>query len=99
MSQNPRLRRKWLHRAVAVVIVLACYLTVHRATCHYDWGARQEPSGAYTVLVTYRRHWVGDKPFPRWVESIFNPAAELEDLTGCLPDQPTCVLIRPERRG
>ena len=94
MSEKPRSQRKWLHRAVATVIVLASYFTVHRATCHYEWGPEWDQFGHYTLRVTDRQHRLTNGPFPRWAESFFHPAARFENLTGCLPDPPTCVLGR-----
>ncbi|HUE17222.1 MAG TPA: hypothetical protein VMR25_23930 [Planctomycetaceae bacterium] len=85
MSQKPRSQRKWLHRAVAMVIVLASYFTVHYATVNCELSVKWDDLGHSKVYVSRRKHWLDNTPLPRWVESFFQPASQLDDLIGWLP--------------
>jgi hypothetical protein len=97
MSQKSRPPRKWLHRAVAAVIVLASYYTVHCATCDYGWGAEWDDFGNYTLHVTRRQHQLSNGPMPSWAESLLRPASRFDNLIGLEPCQPPgCILIRPK---
>jgi hypothetical protein len=87
MSQRPRSQRKWLHRAVAAVIVLASYYTVHRATCHYEYGWKHDDLGHARVRVSRRQHRLTNGPFPRWAEAFFQPASQFDELIGLGPYQ------------
>ena len=73
MSQNPRLQRKWLHRAVAAVVVLACYWTVHCETSEYVRALGTD----HVCRDSYRRTF-GNRYIPHWVKCFFRPA-ELVD--------------------
>jgi hypothetical protein len=88
MSQKSRSQRKWLHRAVAMVIVLASYYTVHRATCHYEWGFERDALGHAEARVSRRQHRFTNGPFPRWAETFFQPASQFDELIGLAPYQP-----------
>jgi hypothetical protein len=97
MRQKSRPPRKWLHRAVAAVIVLASYYTVHCATCDYGWGAEWDDFGNYTLHVTRRQHELNNGPMPGWAESLLRPASQFDNLMGLDPDRPPgCILIRPK---
>jgi len=85
MSQNPRSQRKWLRRAVATVIVLESYYTLHRAACHNDWVEEADDEGHYEWGVSRRKYRFGDYPFPSWAETFFQPAAQFDDLIGLGP--------------
>jgi hypothetical protein len=90
MSQKSRAQRKWLHRAAAIIIVLASYFIVHRVTGHYDW--KQEDSGRLEGHIR-RQHWLDNKPLPRWIESLFQPASQFDELIGYSPvGRPDCIL-------
>src|ERR1700722_8827664 len=97
MCQKSRTPQKWLHRAVAAVIVLASHYTVHCATCDYEWGAVWDDFGNYTLRVTRRQHQLGNGPMPRWAESLLRPASQFDNLIGLEPCPPRgCILIRPK---
>jgi hypothetical protein len=88
MRQKPRSQRKWLHRAVATVIVLASYYTVHRATCDYEYGWKRDESGRREMRVTGRRHQFTNGPLPRWAEMFFKHASQFDELLGLGPYEP-----------
>jgi hypothetical protein len=84
---------------VATVIVLASYFTVHHATVRCDLGVVWDDLGHAELRVSRRKHWLDNRPLPRWVESFFQPASQLDDLIGWLPpDRHICILARPDRR-
>jgi hypothetical protein len=79
-------RRRWLSRTIVyVLIVLASYFTVHRAT--YERHVGRDDLGRPNGRI-HREHWLGDKPVPRWVESFFRPASRFDDWIGYSPDGP-----------
>jgi hypothetical protein len=75
MSGGVRPQRKWRHRAVAAVIVLGCYWTVHRATAsHY------RALGTDHVCRDCQVRDFGNTFVPRWVERVFWPAERVDEL-------------------
>jgi hypothetical protein len=87
MSDEPKkLRRRWLSRTIVyVLIVLASYFAVHRATYGRREGRNDlgRPNGRI-----HMEHLLGDTPVPRWVESFFRPASWFDDWIGHSPDGP-----------
>jgi hypothetical protein len=80
MSDEPRKqRRHWLDRAIATLVVLASYQTVHYATAErgFDRGGG---------CMGYPTHKIGRKEAPAWVDDcLFLPASAIDQLIGVDP--------------
>ncbi|HET6325462.1 MAG TPA: hypothetical protein VFG04_12355 [Planctomycetaceae bacterium] len=98
MSDEPqKSRMKWQSRlAVYALSALVSYFAFHRATGHYNWGVERDDLGHMRRKI-YRQHWYHNKPVPPWVESVFKPASRFDDLIGYSPNEPSCILMPPER--
>jgi hypothetical protein len=83
MSDEPKKRRKWVSRSLAAIVVLASYEATHYATVGWI-------SDAHRV-----GHLIQNKPLPQWLEPLFLPAYQLDEMIGYSPPRPNFNPARP----
>jgi len=74
MSEKSRAQPKWLHRAVAMIIVLAFYWTAHCETTEHVLSR-----GTDHVCRESKRRSLGNRYIPRWVKCFFWPAERADE--------------------